>query len=108
MPHMTDGTPVRENTISSRLSRLIFLELGERRIHVIPRLRVSGEDVISRAKPTRVIWARRANSNDRRGALSVFATGKTRTAFGIKTTLMLETHLAVREMMARRAFSKSK
>jgi hypothetical protein len=55
MPYMTDETPVRENTISSRLSRLIFLELGERRIHVIPRLRVSSEDVISRAKPTRVI-----------------------------------------------------
>jgi hypothetical protein len=108
MPYMIDETPAHEHRICCGLSRLIFLELRERRVHVVPRLRVGGEDMISRVKPTRVIQARCINSDDLRGALSVFATSKTRTTLGAKTALMLETHLAVREMIARHTFSKSK
>ena len=92
----------RRESKAGRL-RFILFELRQRRIHAISRMRVRGEDVVVRTKPTGLVWIRGVDSDNGRCSLGIFTSRNARATLGAKSAFVLEIGRALREMVAKRA-----
>ena len=80
--------------------RRVSFELWQRWVHMVPRLRVRGEDVVARTKPTRVVQTSGVDSDNWRCAFGIFSSRYSRTALRAKATFMLKSSCAWCEMVA--------
>jgi len=85
----------------------IGLVFWNRRIHLVPRLRVRREDIHLGLKPAGIIQAAGIDSDHPACALRIFSAGQTRAALGTETALVLATRGALCEMITRRTACES-
>ena len=88
--------------------RRVSFELWQRWVHMVPRLRVRGEDVVARTKPTRVVQTSGVDSDNWRCAFGIFSSRYSRTTLSAKATFMLKPSRAWCEMVAQLTFRQPK